>query len=463
MKARQEGHPRVPAPASELVDPGSFMEIGRCCPNALHGDGVVTGHGLHQRPAGRRVLARPNRVQRHRRGDVWPRVARLMEWCVVGCPIVGINVRRRPHQDAVTSLAWYAELGLPPRLLSGLVPQSPSFWAKCAGSGVFADPDRSGGGGARPGLCSSPADVIRTSPVRTSASTAGAPTTRRATATSIRWWVSRRMQYVRDFLSFLPSNCFDKPPVVNPGLERKSPATIWNSTRSCRTQCFMAYGMRVLLRIFDDGDFLDVAAQAGQAIITGTTREVGGRTVVWWPTSHACRGDRQRRRPTRPHSSSVLATRSTSRWCSSWTHRGLGGTGKERDHQRGGGFLYAVVEADVPKVTITIRRCLRCDGVQAAGRRPEPAQAPRASRVGTDRAAVADEAFPDPNAPGSSDRKSFRQPQPQHGDPVDRRQHGFIDTVSTHMRPNCCCASRCLLRDKQLWWQVGPQARPDPV
>src|SRR5258708_7115208 len=26
-------------------------------------------------------------------------------------------------------------------------------------------------------------------------------------------------QYVRDFLSFLPSNCFDRAPIVNPGLE----------------------------------------------------------------------------------------------------------------------------------------------------------------------------------------------------------------------------------------------------
>ena len=41
-----------------------------------------------------------------------------------------------------------------------------------------------------------------------------------------------------------------------------------------------AYDMHeILLRIFDDGDFLDVAAQSGQAIITGYAR-VDGRTVA---------------------------------------------------------------------------------------------------------------------------------------------------------------------------------------
>ena len=43
-------------------------------------------------------------------------------------------------------------------------------------------------------------------------------------------------QYVRDYLSFLPSNHFDDPPIVNPGLEPEITRPIWNSTRSCRTR-----------------------------------------------------------------------------------------------------------------------------------------------------------------------------------------------------------------------------------
>ncbi|WP_264027762.1 hypothetical protein, partial [Mycolicibacterium insubricum] len=39
--------------------------------------------------------------------------AKLMEWvAMVGCPIIGINDSAGARiQDAVTSLAWYAELG----------------------------------------------------------------------------------------------------------------------------------------------------------------------------------------------------------------------------------------------------------------------------------------------------------------------------------------------------------------
>lgn len=86
-------------------------------------------------------------------------------------------------------------------------------------------------------------------------------------------------QYVRDFLSFLPSNCFDKPPVVNPGLEPEITGHDLELDSIVPDSDNMAYDMHeVLLRIFDDGDFLDVAAQAGQAIITGYAR-VDGRTV----------------------------------------------------------------------------------------------------------------------------------------------------------------------------------------
>jgi len=51
--------------------------------------------------------------------------------------------------------------------------------------------------------------------------------------------------------------------------------------------------------------------------------------------------------------------RSTSRWSSWWTHPDSCREPEEEKNgiiKRGGRFLYAVVEADVPKVTITIRK-----------------------------------------------------------------------------------------------------------
>ena len=84
---------------------------------------------------------------------------------------------------------------------------------------------------------------------------------------------------MRDFLSFLPSNCFDKPPVVNPGLEPEITPTDLELDSIVPDSDNTAYDMHeILLRIFDDGDFLDVAAQGGPAIITGFAR-VDGRPV----------------------------------------------------------------------------------------------------------------------------------------------------------------------------------------
>ena len=152
---------RAPARAStRCVDPGSFLEIGALArtpgdPNALFGDGVVTGHGtINGRPVG--VFSHDQTVFQGTVGEMFGRkVARLMEWvAMVGCPIIGINDSGGARiQDAVTSLAWYAELGRRHELLSrpgaaDLHHPRQMRWR----SGVFADPDRPGGGGARPGL-----------------------------------------------------------------------------------------------------------------------------------------------------------------------------------------------------------------------------------------------------------------------------------------------------------------------
>ncbi len=108
----------------------------------------------------------------------------------------------------------------------------------------------------------------------------------------------------------------------------------------------------VLLRVFDDGDFLASAGRRGDhhRLTPGWTGETVG--VVANQPMHVG-GDRQQASDKAARVQwNVLATRSTSRWCSSWTHPGFcpRWNRKERDHQaRWEGFLYAVVEADVPR------------------------------------------------------------------------------------------------------------------
>ena len=125
-KRDKKGIPSARARVHALVDPGTFLEIGALAktpndPNALYGDGVVTGHAMIDgRPVG--VFSHDQTVFQGTVGEMFGRkVARLMEWCaMVGCPIIGIQDSGGARiQDAVTSLAWYAELGPPPRIVVG--------------------------------------------------------------------------------------------------------------------------------------------------------------------------------------------------------------------------------------------------------------------------------------------------------------------------------------------------------
>ena len=130
----------------------------------------------------------------------------------------------------------------------------------------------------------------------------------------------------------------------------------------------------ILLRIFDDGDFLDVAAQQGRP--SSWVRP--GRQSPGWrgrQPAHARIGSID-------NEASDKAARFI-RFCDSFdvplvfvvdTPGFLPGFEQEKNGiiKRGGRFLYSVVEADVPKVTITVRKSCGAyarDGIPAADRR----------------------------------------------------------------------------------------------
>ncbi len=241
-------------------------------------------------------------------------------------------------------------------------------------------------------------------------------------------------QYVRDFLSFLPSSAVSEPPIVNPGLEPETTPTDLELDSIVPDSDNMAYDMHeILLRIFDDGDFLDVAAQHGPAIITGYAR-VDGRPVgviANQPMHLSGSIDNE---------ASDKAARFI-RFCDAFniplvfvvdTPGFLPGAEQEKNGiiKRGGRFLYSVVEADVPKVTITVRKsyggAYAVMGSQAADRRLQLRLADRAHRGDRRRGgrAAADEAVSGPDhSRGAADQEGLhRGLQPQHGDPVDRRR-----------------------------------------
>ncbi len=134
-KARQEGHPECRASTGWSIRVASWRSGCHhpSDPNALYGDGVVTGHGL--------INGRPVGVFSHDQTVFGGTVREMfglggpapMEWCaMVGCPIVGINDSGGARiQDAITA-GLVRRLGRRHELLSGLV-QISIITGKCAG------------------------------------------------------------------------------------------------------------------------------------------------------------------------------------------------------------------------------------------------------------------------------------------------------------------------------------------
>src|SRR6202040_493550 len=210
-------------------------------------------------------------------GEMFGRkVARLMEWCaMVGCPIVGIKDSGGARiQDAVTSLAWYAELGRRHELLSGVVPQISLIFGKCAGGAVYSPIQTDLVVAVRDQgyMFVTGPDVIKdvTGEDVSLDELGGADA--QARYGNIHQGVesaAAAFAYARDYLSFLPPNTFEDAPIVNPGLEPEITPHDYELDSIVPDSDNMAYDMpEILLRIFDDGEVFDVAQQQGQAIIT---------------------------------------------------------------------------------------------------------------------------------------------------------------------------------------------------
>ena len=133
-----------------LLDPGSFVEIGRfvahhatdfgMAEQRYAGDGVVTGYGDID---GRRVFvfAQDFTVFGGSLGAAHAqKIVRIMDHALrVGAPIVGLNDSGGARiQEGVESLAGYADIFLCNTLASGVVPQLSCVMGPCAGGAVYS-------------------------------------------------------------------------------------------------------------------------------------------------------------------------------------------------------------------------------------------------------------------------------------------------------------------------------------
>src|SRR5215471_3600850 len=128
-----------------LVDPGSFVEIGRFVTHRstefgmqdqkVLGDGVVTGYGTVD---GRKVFVFAQDFTvfgGSLSGAYAQKICKVMDQAMkVGAPVIGLNDSGGARiQEGVESLAGYADIFLRNTLASGVVPQVSCVMGPCAG------------------------------------------------------------------------------------------------------------------------------------------------------------------------------------------------------------------------------------------------------------------------------------------------------------------------------------------
>jgi propionyl-CoA carboxylase beta chain len=133
-----------------LLDPGSFVEIGRfvvhrCSDFGMEqqkvlGDGVVTGHGTID---GRKVFVFAQDFTvfgGSLSGAYAQKICKVMDLAIkVGAPVIGLNDSGGARiQEGVESLAGYADIFLRNTMASGVVPQISCVLGPCAGGAVYS-------------------------------------------------------------------------------------------------------------------------------------------------------------------------------------------------------------------------------------------------------------------------------------------------------------------------------------
>ena len=278
-----------------LLDPGSFVELGRfvthratdfgMAEQRFLGDGVVTGQGTIE---GRHVFvfAQDFTVFGGSLGAAHAeKIVKIMEHALrVGAPIIGLNDSGGARiQEGVESLGGYADIFLQNTLASGVVPQISAVMGPCAGGAVYS-----------PALTDfvfmvektsymfiTGPDVIRTvtheevtkeelGGAHTHAATSGVC---HFTATDDAACIAR----IRELLSFLPSNNTEDPPrrLSADPVERDAPEL----ERIVPKESNKPYDMLDVLRaVVDDRYLLEAHEEYARNILTCFAR-IGGRPI----------------------------------------------------------------------------------------------------------------------------------------------------------------------------------------
>jgi propionyl-CoA carboxylase beta subunit len=357
-----------------LLDPDSFVEIdsfvtargGDDDPDAILGDGVVTGHGTID---GRNVFvfSQDFTVFGGSLSEAYAaKICKVMDLAMkVGAPIVGLNDSGGARiQEGVVSLGGYADIFLRNTLASGVVPQLSVILGPCAGGAVYS-----------PAITDFTIMVERTSymfvtgpdVLRTvthedvTKEQLGGAKTHNETSGVAHFSVRddrECLRLLRDLLGYLPGNNLDEAPRrATPDPPDREDAALDRLVPDSPNQ---PYDMHDLVHaIADDGEFLEVHRQFARNIIVGFAR-LGGQSVgiVANQPAHLA--------GTLDIDASVKAARFV-RFCDAFniplvTFEDVPGflPGTRQEYggiiRHGAKLLFAFAEATVPKLTVITRK-----------------------------------------------------------------------------------------------------------
>src|SRR5579863_4178351 len=278
-----------------LLDPGSFVEIGRLVVHRCNefgmeqqkvlGDGVVTGHGLID---GRKafVFAQDFTVfGGSLSGAYAQKICKVMDLAMkVGAPVIGLNDSGGARiQEGVASLAGYADIFLRNTLASGVVPQISAIMGPCAGGAVYspAITDFTVMVEKSSYMFVTGPDVIKTVMHEDVTKEAlGGPMTHNQTS-GVAHFIARddpdALALIRELLSFMPQNNREDPPRA----DSADPVDRTDETldRVVPAESDKPYDIKdVIQRVVDDGYLLEVHEHFARNIVVGFAR-LGGESV----------------------------------------------------------------------------------------------------------------------------------------------------------------------------------------
>lgn len=379
-KGRQTARERI----DQLLDPGSFMELDALTRhrstnfgmdrNRPLGDGVVTGTGtIDGRPVC--VFSQDATVFGGALGEVYgEKIVKVMDLATkIGCPMVGINDGGGARiQEGVVALGLYGEIFIRNVRSSGVIPQISLIMGACAGGAVYspAITDFTVMVDQTSNMFITGPDVIKTvtgeDVEMEELGGARAHNSKSGVAHYLASDEEDALSYVKELLSFLPSNNLSEPPRFAPSepVEGSIADGLTDTDRELDTivpdSPNQPYDIHeVITRVVDDGEFLEVQALWAPNIVVGFGRVEGQSVgvVANQPTQFAGCLDID---------ASEKAARFV-RTCDAFNipiltfvdvPGFLPGTDQEWNGiiRRGAKLIYAYAEATVPKVTVITRK-----------------------------------------------------------------------------------------------------------